>query len=956
MSTASPLICPKCGLPVDSDSPQGLCLNCLGEIALAEEPSAMGEAAGDAIGRYRLLDKIGEGGFGEVFMAEQREPVTRKVALKVLKLGMDTKQVIARFESERQALALMDHPNIARILDAGATESGRPYFVMELVRGVPVTQFCQENTLDLKQRLELFLGICSAVQHAHQKGIIHRDLKPNNILVALNDETPLPKIIDFGIAKALTGRLTDQTLFTQMHQFLGTPAYMSPEQAQLNATDVDTRTDIYALGVLLYEMLTGTPPFDPITLRQQGQEAMFRIIREEEPPRPSTRITELKRREKADSALRIAHSELAQDLDWIVMKSLEKDRKRRYETASALALDVQRFMSNEPVTAAAPSRIYSLKKFVRRNRTASITALATLAALCVGLTLAYVSYQREREARTDLQTERTRLLDAQYAADIQMAWRAVDAGDARMALRYLDRIDQMEGGRERRHWLWRYLYGQLHQAEAVVPRTGSRLIGMTLSPNGKVLADISEDQVRLRSVPGLQVIKTIDLTAAQCCEPGRGQGAIFSDDGRFLYHHGSLARIHVATGAVSEMVQLNLKENDGPTKISPNGEWIVSRVVDPMDSNEVRAHLSCYATRNGQWQADSQTYTAPNADLISGEMRISPDSQAITICGRDATVRVLALPSLEEVARFHGRGKASRVAWSPDGNRLAITYDNPWEIDVWNVVTQELVVTLEGALDSYPHDMCFSHDGNRLAACDFSGSLGVWDATTGRLQNRYHGHQAPFAIQFLSDDEKLISSDGREFRRWDVTIPLPNDLEVAALEHQLLNLDYSPDGNLLACTAKDGKLRIFDAKNGALYHTFPSARTSHGHHARYDDVPLCFAPDGRTLVASNGDQSATVYDLVAKEAISQLEAHEGALVDIVISPNGAIVATSGEDKPIRLTHLWELRSGRLLEQIVGPVRVDFSPNVDSLEVALRYEDKVIVQNTGPGREINRIPI
>ena len=318
---------------------------------------------GEVIGHYHLLEKIGEGGFGTVYMAEQRQPVTRRVALKVLKLGMDTKQVIARFEAERQALALMDHPNIARILDAGATPSGRPYFAMELVRGVPITQFCQEHTLTQDALLKLYLDVCHAVQHAHQKGIIHRDLKPNNVLVALNDDQPLVKIIDFGIAKAISGKLTDQTLFTQFHQFIGTPAYMSPEQAQLNATDVDTRTDIYALGVLLYELLTGTTPFDPNKLRTEGQEAVFRIIREEDPPKPSTRLRETTANATAKSGGEPPRAnEIPQDLDWVVMRALEKDRRRRYETANSLALDVQRFLKSEPVSAAAPSAHYQMRK------------------------------------------------------------------------------------------------------------------------------------------------------------------------------------------------------------------------------------------------------------------------------------------------------------------------------------------------------------------------------------------------------------------------------------------------------------------------------------------------------------------------------------------------------------------------------------------------------------------
>jgi serine/threonine protein kinase len=301
---------------------------------------------GTAIGPYKLLEQIGEGGFGIVFMAEQQQPVRRKVALKVLKPGMDTRQVIARFEAERQALALMDHPHIARVLDAGATASGRPYFVMELIRGIPITQFCDDNQLTPRERLELFVTVCQAVQHAHQKGIIHRDLKPSNVLVTRHDGIPVVKVIDFGIAKALGHeRLTDKTLFTGFAHMIGTPLYMSPEQAEVSGHDVDTRTDIYALGVLLYELLTGTTPFDKERLKEASYEEIRRIIREEEPAKPSTRINTLGLAATTVSANRKSEprrlSQLfRRELDWIVMKALEKDRDRRYETASSFAADV----------------------------------------------------------------------------------------------------------------------------------------------------------------------------------------------------------------------------------------------------------------------------------------------------------------------------------------------------------------------------------------------------------------------------------------------------------------------------------------------------------------------------------------------------------------------------------------------------------------------------------------
>ena len=362
------------------------------------------ERVGSVIGPYKLLQKLGEGGFGAVYMAEQEKPVRRMVAIKIIKPGMDSGQVIARFESERQALALMDHANIARVLDAGATDSGHPYFVMELVRGVPITEFCDKNRLPPEGRLKLFVDVCHAIQHAHHKGIIHRDIKPNNVLVTLHDGVAVVKVIDFGVAKATVQKLTERTLFTALGQIVGTPAYMSPEQAEMSGLDIDTRSDVYSLGVLLYELLTGTTPIEDKRLRQAGYAEMQRLIREQDAPKPSTRLSSL-----GGTASVIATNRgldvkrlrrvLKGDLDWVVIKSLEKDRNRRYSTPGNFAEDIDRYLKSEAIVARPPSTAYRLRKLVRRNRVAVSTAAAVVAALLIGIATA--TWQALRATRAE---------------------------------------------------------------------------------------------------------------------------------------------------------------------------------------------------------------------------------------------------------------------------------------------------------------------------------------------------------------------------------------------------------------------------------------------------------------------------------------------------------------------------------------------------------------------------
>jgi WD40 repeat protein/tRNA A-37 threonylcarbamoyl transferase component Bud32 len=869
------------------------------------------EAPGTHIGRYKLLQKIGEGGFGVVYVAEQREPVKRRVALKIIKLGMDTRQVVARFEAERQALALMDHPNIAKVLDAGATDTGRPYFVMELVRGVPITQYCDENRLTTGERLDPFMAVCLAVQHAHQKGIIHRDIKPSNILVTLHDGAPVPKVIDFGIAKATQQELTEKTIFTQFRQMIGTPAYMSPEQAEMSGLDIDTRTDIYSLGVLLYELLTGSTPFDTKELLQSGLDEMRKIIREREPLRPSTRLTQLQANPKSHIANH--KSKIENDLDWIVMKALEKDRTRRYDTAKGLVNDLRRYLNHEPVEAAAPSPVYRCRKFVRRHRT-SLAVTAALTGLLVTGTLisawlairATAAQEKERIAREEAETAEGRAASALGVSRRMEAELALDKaqllgeqGDANVALLWLARsLTVAPQDAEDLRRVIRAALGawQRHVSplRLVLPHPG-RVDRIAFTADGERF--LTAARIENRGV----VLQRWDARDGRLIgEPFEHLGGMvyslaFSPDAKHLalgYTDGDFELMDCESGDVQAL------------RLSPDTGAITAIAFNP-DSSVILIASSLSKPTN---------IPSPE-DLDESSATVLSGSRTIVQLIRNRT----AEPLLDRPLEFEQSIWAA--AFSPDGHTF-VTGIGPWVtprqtgyLRFWNLGGEEVRDALESS--SPPMCVVWSPDGSKLLTghAEFCGR--VWDLKSGQLATEVSSTAPVGSVHFDPVDGRtfLTGSYGGTVRLWDTST---GGAISPPLWHQYLvrSAIFSPDGRRILSGSR-GAVRLHDVPSSVLDRTPPPLEPGL--------IPIALDGDGIALVTDK-ENNVQLRRTDDHASIGSPIVHPSRVLTGAFSKDLRLVATVGIDHVVRA---WESSSGRMLTEL--PARepgycVTFSPD------------------------------
>ena len=929
------------------------------------------EGAGTVIGPYKLLQQIGEGGMGIVYMAEQQEPVRRKVALKIIKPGMDSAQVVARFEAERQALAMMDHQNIAKVFDAGTTETGRPYFVMELVHGIPLTSFCDENRLSLRQRLELFIPVCHAIQHAHQKGIIHRDVKPSNVLVTMYDDRPVPKVIDFGIAKATDQQLTERTMFTQFGAMVGTFEYMSPEQAEMNAFGVDTRSDIYSLGVLLYELLTGTTPLEKVRLREAAFNELIRLIKEEEPPRPSIRLSRSAMAASIAAARKTEPQQLSKlvrgDLDWIVMRCLEKQRDRRYETANGLARDILRYLTDEPIEARPPSAGYRMQKFVRRNKGRVIAVALVLLALVggiVGTTWGLLSARQARDA-----AEAQRIIAENEKDQKEQARKQAEDERRRADLKAKEAVEQREAATRSAAKVGQLLFtvnlkaaelevakkrteNQLHRSEGLL--YASQIASAQREWDAKNVAaawqylDACSKDLRGWEYNYLYTLFTRNQrTIYSGLSSESVLDVAFSPGGKGIVTgslDGAVKLWDVTTGRVTRTLKGRGDNAVFHVAFSPDGRRIVSgsddsilKVWDAATGRETLTIQGHGGTIMGvAFSPDGTQIAGGRVDgsltiwnATSGEelhnfrigseadwVNFSPDGKRIvsgsmigSVSGFDG-VKIWDATTGKEVLSI--KNGALPAALSPDGKRIVcqclLGYPSTFALKVWDASSGQESVELKA--DEFVQSVAFSPDGKQIAGGNVDGLIEIWDAATGRTAMTLGAHRRAVKCVAFSPDGKQLASSGIDgtlgtLKLWDVTA---SD-EPFSVTGQTGGVQgaFTADGKSIV-GGSPGALRMRDAVTGRETRLFIGGCS-----------PMTLSPDGKWIVsASLAENRLKVWDAVTGRATRALAAANkqnrrlaadggDVITSVVVSPDGKRIASATVDGSVTL---WDAESGR----------------------------------------------